>query len=865
MSRRRRPAGARVTTLTGLSLRSLWARPLRSLLTAGAVVLGVGMMFGVLLLVGTIHSTFTQLYDSIYGRTDVVVSGKQSEGSLPQSMIVRVRAVPGVKAAAGDIYSVFRTLDAQGKVNRGQTAQIYVSGVDYGQPDMTDSRQVSGRNPIDGRNEIELDRDWARKHGLATGGQVRLSTPTGLVTLRVSGLYAFPGGLNLGGYGTGSMPIGDARRIMDRTGVWDEINITAAAGVSPDTLRARLASTLGPGVEAATPQTKTSEALNQLASLDVVLYFFSGIALFVGMFLILNSFNMTVLQRMREIGTLRALGAGPSRVARSILMEAAVLAVLGSILGLALGAGLAVLLVHAIQGFGMPVSGVRFSAAAVIVAVMTGMLATLVGAAWPAVRAGRVPPVRALMGAARPPKTMSVRRAIVGLVLFVPSMVSGGLLWFGTSSTSPLVGLGATASTMIMFVGMVMLAPFVVLPLVRVLARPVRWLMPAEGRLAADAAEASPGRTAATAATLIVALSVVIVNSTIATSLVGSIKSEMDRTFSRDLTVQPIGYQPMGPPQAGLSSRLRDQIAALPGAGAVASRRALYVHALPAGGTHGLIVAYDPVQYRRVDKVDYVGAPVADVLRGLAAGGIVPSKAYADARGLHVGQHLRLQGAAGSRDATVVGFADTFEAGGDTVQMSLPTMAAVYGVKTDSQLVVKAASPASRNALTSRVDALLQRDYPGLEAQSAAEFKKSTTDAINQQFSFFNAIVGIAVLVGVLGIINTLTMSVLERTREIGVLRALGASRWRVRRTMANESLLISLAGTLSGIAAGLGIAVVWVLSMRATTFEGMSLHVPLTMLLTMAVLGIVIGVAAAIFPARRAAKLEPLAALRYE
>jgi putative ABC transport system permease protein len=199
------------------------------------------------------------------------------------------------------------------------------------------------------------------------------------------------------------------------------------------------------------------------------------------------------------------------------------------------------------------------------------------------------------------------------------------------------------------------------------------------------------------------------------------------------------------------------------------------------------------------------------------------------------------------------------------MQMSLGTMAAVYGVRNDSQLIVRAASPAQRDALARRVDTLIARDYPNLEALSNAEFKKSTTDAINQQFAFFNAIVAIAVIVGALGIVNTLTMSVLERTREIGVLRALGASRWRVRRTMADESLLISLAGTLAGMLAGLLIGVVWVLGMRETTFPGMSMHLPIGMLVTIAVIGVVIGVVASIVPARRAAKLDPLAALRYE
>jgi putative ABC transport system permease protein len=865
VSRRRRPAGARVTSLTGLSLRSLRARRLRSLLTAGAIVLGVGMVFGVLLLVGTIHSTFSQLYDSIYGKTDVVVSGQQSAGSLPSSTLGRVRAVAGVKAASGSIASVFRTVDSSGKVGRTQSAQVVVVGVDLSQPEMSDAERTAGRKPIEGRDEIRLDGEWAREHQLSVGDRLRVSTPTGVRALRVSGLYTFPGGLNLGGYGTGEMAIGDARRIMDRPNSWNEISVQAVSGVGPETLRKRIAGALGRGVEVATPATKSKENLEQLASLDVVLYFFSGIALFVGMFLILNSFNMTVLQRMRELGTLRALGAGPARIVRTILTEGVLLALVGSVFGLALGAGLASLLLRAMRGFGMPVSSLHYSVGAGIEAVIAGLLATLVGAAWPAVRAGRVAPVRALIGGGGHAREMSGRRAVVGLMLFVPSMVAGGLLWFGTNSSDPLVGVGATASTMVMFLGMVLLAPFVILPLVRLMARPLRRVMPAEGRLAADAVQTSPGRTAATAATLLVALSVVVVNATVASSFVGSVEREIDRGFSRDLTIQPIGYQEAGPPQQGLSTRLRNQIAALPETGTVTSRRALFVRHLPGGGSQGLIVGYEPYEYRAVDRVEYIGAPVPAVLRGLAGGGVVPAKAYAKERNLHVGGRLHLEGPSGVRDAPIVGIANTLELGGQTVQMSLATIASVYGVHTDSQLIVKASSPDARAALTRRVDALLEREYPGLEALSQAEFKKHTTDAINQQFSFFNAIVGIAVLVGVLGIINTLSMSVLERTREIGVLRALGASRWRVRRTMGNESLLISLAGTLSGILAGVGIAVVWIFGMRATTFPGMSMHFPLSMLATIAILGVVIGVVAAILPARRAAKLEPLAALRYE
>ena len=226
--RGRLPQGARLSTFLGLSVRTLRARPLRSGLTAGAIVLGVGMVFGVLLLVGTIHSTFSRLYDSIYGRTDIVISGKQAAGALAADSIESIRVVKGVESASGTIFSFFRTVDARGKVQRSAGAQLYVVGADYAQPDTTDSEQVAGRNPRAGAGEIEVDRGWADKRGLGIGDTIRLSTPAGLAALRISGLYELGAGFDLGDYGTGSIPVQDARPLMDKPATWDEIAVVVA-------------------------------------------------------------------------------------------------------------------------------------------------------------------------------------------------------------------------------------------------------------------------------------------------------------------------------------------------------------------------------------------------------------------------------------------------------------------------------------------------------------------------------------------------------------------------------------------------------------------------------------------------------------
>jgi putative ABC transport system permease protein len=865
VSGRTLPRGAHLHGFAGVGLRSLRARPLRSILTSAGIVLGVGMAFGVLILVNTIHSSFSNLFDALYANTSVIVSGKSSVGSVPAETLGKVRRVDGVEGAAGNVFGVFRLVDDNGEASTGRGATVFVAGTDFDAPDTAGSEIVSGREPS-APGEIELERAWAEQEGLHVGDHLRLATPAGLGELVVSGVFELQTSLDLGGYGTAAMPIAGARRLTDKHGVWDEVNVIAEDGVSTATLQRRIAAVVGPGVEVATPAGKGDQANESMAGLDIVLYFFSGMAVFVAGFLILNSFNMTVLQRIREIGTLRALGASRRRIAVSVVGEALLLAVAGSAIGLALGIVLAEALAAAMRSyFGLPISALEVTPGTAVAAVLVGLLATVAGALHPALRAGRVPPIRALTGDMGIQQRPGWRRALLGAALFVPGLAIGGLFWFSNQSGSALAALVGVGSTVTMFVGMVLLAPFVVIPLVRLLAVPARAAMPAEGRLAADSLQANSLRTSATAAALVVTLSVVVVNSMLSASFIGSISDELDARFSRDLTVQPLGYNAYGPPMSGIDPALRDRIAALPESGTVTPRRIVYTSHLPGSDEPGLLTAVDPRQWPRVDRSEYEGATTERAMAGLAAGGVVIGKGYADATGLEVGDTTTLRGASGVRRAPVVATLDTLEANGNEVMVSLGTMKRVFGIATDSTLAVTARSAADRDLLETAVERLLTDGYPGFEAVSNAEFKQQYEDAVNQQFSFFNAIIGIAVIVGLLGIVNTLSMSVLERTREIGVLRALGGSRWRIRRTMLDESLMISLAGSFAGIAAGLLVGAVWVLSIRESTVVGIELAIPVGILVLIAVLGVVMGTLAAILPARRAAHLDPLQALTYE
>jgi putative ABC transport system permease protein len=865
MSSRSLPEGARLHGFAGLGLRSLRARPLRSVLTSAGIVLGVGMVFGVLILVNTIHSSFSNLFDAMYGNTSVIVSGKSAVGSVPEDTLEKVEAVDGVEGAAGGVFGVFRIVDEEGEARSGRNATLFVGGVDFDAPDTTGTDIVAGREPSR-PDEIELEAAWAEQEGLAVGDQVWLATPMGRAEMRVAGIYELGTSLDLGGYGTAQMPVAAARRLTGKGKVWDEIDVIAADGVSAAALERRIAAVVGPGVEVTTPSGRGDEVNESMAGLDIVLYFFSGMALFVGAFLILNSFNMTVLQRIREIGTLRALGASRRRVAVSVVGEALVLAAVGSIFGLVLGVFLAEALAAAMRSFfGLPLSSLEITAGAAIAAIVVGLLATVAGALNPALRAGRISPIRALSGGRGIEGRPGRRRFIAGLALFLPGLAIGGLFWFSNQSGSVLAALVGVGSTMTMFVGMVLLAPFVVMPAIRLLAVPTRAAMPAEGRLAADSLQANPLRTSATASALVITLSVVVVNSMMSASFVGSISDELDSRFARDLTVQPAGYSPYGPPTTGLDDSLAERIASLPQAGTVTPKRIVYTTNLPGSDEEGLLTAVDPTQWNNVDHSDYEGASAAQAMAGLAAGGAIVGKGYSDATGLGVGDTLVLKGASGTRRAPIVARLDTLEANGNEVTVSLATMERVFGITTDSTLAVTARTPAERDALETAVERLLTDHYPGYEAVSNTEFKQQYKDAINQQFAFFNAIIGVAVIVGLLGIVNTLSMSVLERTREIGVLRALGGSRWRIRRAMLDESMMISLAGSLVGIAAGLLVGAVWLFSIRESTLVGLQLQVPTGILVLIAVLGIVIGTLAAILPARRAAHLDPLEALTYE
>ncbi len=849
-----------------LALRQLRTRPLRSALTAFGVVLGVGMVFGVLLLTGTIRATFDEVIDSAWGETDLVVMGEGS-GTMPADTLDRIKGVEGVREAAGMVGGMFTRLERDGTPIHGPNGQLLIAGYETKGYQPYDFRLVKGRRISSGA-EIMVEQNWARERGYDVGSRVHVAGPTGETTLPIIGIFKLTSGLNVGGLGYAAMPLDAARRVFDQPKGWMQISVAAVDRSKAQTLKTRVEHAVGAGASVQTPGEVSDQIGEQFQGLNMVLYFFSGVALFVGGFLILNSFNMTVLQRLRELGMLRTLGASRGMATASVLLEALIIGAVGTLFGLALGLGMASGLIALMRGMDVPVGTLSVTPGAAVTAALIGMLVTLLGAFWPAHRAGRVSPIRAVLGSGATRGRASKRRLAIGLALFLPGLWFGGSFWFGSESdTTGIAALGGIVMTMAMFAGMATAAPFVIMPLVRGLALPMKRLLPTGGRLAANALLSNPLRTAATAVALTIGLCVVVVNSSMSASFIGTIQDQVDKTFARDLTVKAQGFtieQGGGP---GVPRSVQPAIEAMPEAGTVAPVRAMLLDLpqLNGGSQQGLAIGVDPAKQPSVDGTEFKEIDRSTAYAGLAKGGVLLGRAYAARAGLKRGDTLALVGPAGRRRAQVVGVMDAVGAmGGMEMRLSLDTMRRVYGNSQPAELAVDARSPDLRRTLDTKVAALLDRKYPNLETQSAAEAKDEIGAEINRTFNMFNAIVIIAVIVSLLGVINTLAMSVIERTREIGVLRALGASRWQVRSTMLDESLMITVAGSVVGVAAGTLIGFIWVRGLDGV-LPGISFHFPRSVALAVVLAAVVLGVLAAVIPARRAARLKVITALTYE
>jgi putative ABC transport system permease protein len=769
--------------------------------------------------------------------------------------------VPGVDAASttGQLLGTAYLIDARGRLVTSPSGQLSVSGVEPGKGAAVGAYSIVAGRDIVGPDDFTVEEGWARDHGLKVGDAVTMALPAGRRTTRVTGVFRFARSVNFGDIGFVAEPLAAAQRDLGQPGQVSQIYVRALDRAQVSELQSRVQTALGPGLEVRTPSAEIANLSDQLQGLNVFLLFFAGVALFVGAFLIFNAFNVTVIQRTRELGMLRTLGATRAATIRLVLAEAVLLGIVGSAVGLLAGVGLAVGLIALMSSVfvGVPFGSLTIPAGALIYGTIVGTLVTAAAALWPAVRAGRTSPLQAMRQRAERIGGAPWRPAVAGLVVLAASIPGVGIFASGDHLSTGETVYGV-AGIIGVFLGVALLAPILVRPLVRVLSVPLRVFGRTEGRLAADNAARAPGRTALTASAVMVGLALVITFSGFSASAVSAVRDSIDRSLASDFIVVPRNIFE----SQGFSPELARQIAALPDAGDVSAVRFGYA---TIDGKATELIGVDPASYGRISetRLDGDGTPDWSALAGPAA---YVTHNYAADEGLGAGDTIAIATpSAGVDRLRVAGVVDdrVESQSGKGVFVSTARAERDAGLTQDLRVYVQARDPSSRQALRAEVERVLER-FPSAKVLSNAELKDEIESAFSQVFSFLYALLGVAIFASAFGIVNTLAMSVLERRREIGMIRAVGGTRSQVRRMIRRESVLVTLVGVILGLVVGLVLAYAFVRS-AASSFPGLRFVMPWQTIVIVVAGALVVAVLAAALPARRAARMNVITAVAYE
>ncbi|MET8246866.1 ABC transporter permease [Streptomyces sp. NPDC005202] len=851
------------------TLRSFLAHKGRLLLSALAVILSVAFVAGSLIFSDTVSRTFDRLFAST--AADVTVEPKQDLKSsvptgavqtVPASLAQRVAQVDGVAATHVDaaVQNVV-VVDSRNE-SVGPTTGAPTIARDWEVTDRSPVRLTSGHAPH-GDGEALLDADTARHQHVEIGDVLTVQAQPGAFRVRVVGIATFtttnPGAALL----FLDTPTAQAK-LLGSTARATSISVDAAKGVTDAELKRRVGAAIGTGtydLKTAGEQAK-SAAANLGGFLDVIKYVmlgFAGIAVLVGIFLIVNTFSMLIAQRTRELGLLRALGADRRQVRRSVLTEAVLLGLVGSTLGLAAGIGLAAGLIRLMGAFGMNLKTTEMVIgwATPVAAYAVGVGVTFVAAYLPARRAATVSPMAALAdaevaGVGRPLRA----RAVVGSVVGAAGVaaLAGCALATRTASAASLLGLGIVLT----LVATVVAGPLLVRPLIRVLGGAFPALFGSIGRMSQRNALRNPRRTGATAAALMVGLALVGGMSVASASMTRSFDHQIEKTLGADFIVQNRRFLPF-------SQEVTDKVRGTQGAGLVVRQRfAAVAVRLPDGKRVETTAAgYD----RQVDAVAHIKYAAGDTAAALADGHIAMDVGFARKHHVRLGSVLPVEfqdrrhteltvGALTEQDAAEgFGMQGGLYFGIGTVEKYVP------GTQ-DAALYVNAAPGTSADRLRSGLEKTLAA-YPQVQVRDQADYKKLVHDQIAVLLYLVYALLGLAIVIAVLGVVNTLALSVVERTREIGLLRAIGLTRRQLRRMIRLESVVIAVFGAVLGLALGLlwGVCTQQVLALQGMT----ALAIPWGTIVAVVIGSAVVGIVAALLPALRASRMNVLAAIAHE
>ncbi len=839
--------------------RSFTAHKARMAMSGLAVVLGVAFFVGTFVFTDTLKGTFDQIFaseppDVVIGQ-ELATGGDDGTGSVvsvvPQSVLDKVSDEPSVARATGQVQvSGVAVLDPDGKPIGGNGPPQL--GASF--PEFPDDPTLSNMTIVDGRapaapGEIVLDQRTVERGGFSVGDRVVVVTQGPRIDATLVGVarYGVSGGL--GGATLALFDRSEAQDLfMGGEEAWTQLQANAVEGVSPEALRDQLRTDLGSKWSVETGQEVQDEQADEFATalgfINVFLIIFALIALFVGVFIILNTFSMLVARRTKELALLRAIGASRRQITLSVVGEAVALGLLGGITGLLVGIavayGLRALL--GVIGLDLPPGQLVIEPRTIILGITVGLVFTLIGAWFPARRASRVPPVAAMRDdVAMPARSLRVRAAIGSLMT-----LSGAVFLVLSVTGTELPGRNQifAMAAILLVVGVIVVAPAISRGLVGILGAPVAGLG-SIGRMAVRNAQRDRRRTAATATAILIGLTLVTAIGVLGSSATKSTEAIVDDVISADYVVQPTGFVPFSPDVAA-------RVAAVPGVQTVSQ-----VRIAPA------LIAGQPTQVTAVDP-QTIGSAITLPLSpsSLAGRTIMTDVETAAGAGLQAGDDVAVTW--GNGEQATLRLTETYqpEASFTGWVTSLETQAAAGLPEVDTLLYVTVTGSADPAVVQAGFDAILA-DYPTIQIFDQTEFKEWISGQIGQLLNFIYALLGLSLVIAIIGVVNTLALSIIERTREIGMLRAVGTLRKQVRTMVRWESIVISVFGAVVGLVLGL---VLGIGMQRLLADEGISiLGIPWVLIAIVLVATGIIGVLAAVLPARRAANLDVMAAIRTE
>lgn len=833
------------------SLRSILTHKLRLVLSVFAVVLGVAFVSGTYVLTDTMSGAFSSVFGKASQNVDLAVqnkaaftdSGQANRQPLPASLLTTIQGVPGVAEAIGDVNGYAQIVGKDGKpIHNGGAPSI---GISFSGSPLDALTLTSGRAPH-GPHEIAIDKDTSSKHHLAVGDHVKVLLAGPSRTATITGVFKFAGGGSILGATLTAFDVPTSQQVFDLEGQYNNILIAADEGTSVASLQQRVHAVVPHSAEVLTGKEygdqQSSEINNAFKGFRTFLLVIGFVALFVAAFLIANTFQMLVAQRVRELALLRAIGASRRQVNTSVMVEAFVVGLFGGLVGLGLGVILAFGLKALLTTIGLDLGGtsLAFKGRTVILALLIGVVVTMAAAFSPARKASRVPPVAAMRESWVEPQKSLRNRTLLGAGALV---IGAALLGIGLGGGGvALVGVGA----LLVFRGVASLSPVLSGPFVRVLGRPLSRFFGVSGRLAEQNALRNPRRTSATASALMIGLALVATFAVMGDSLKTSLRTILRNGLTADYVLQPDNVA-----GAGFSTTVADAVRNAPGviaAGGVTGGPA------EINGNVKSLEAMDPAVLPKVLDMKTLQGDLASIGQDK----IAVSQTVADDKHYRVGQTLNVRFARTGVQHLTIGaiYRKNTLAGDFLISESLArrsfTQTLDFVVLARTEGGVSAANQAAiRHALAA---------FPNVKVQTQHEYLADQDKQINQILAFIVVLLALAIFIALMGIVNTLALSIVERTREIGLLRAVGMSRRQLRRSIRYEAAIIATYGAILGLVVGIGYGWALVHALKSQGIDNFS--VPIGLLIIALIVAGFAGVIAAIWPARRAAKLDVLDAI---